>query len=184
MVWLTALQQSALAVHSLNDMQIPLLRHLSYCRRSSTLHRTSLADCNTWNLSTELREKTSALTDLLVDLSDIMNTWEITNSNYLCIQTESIVSLNFVRASQISVWQHVLQIFTIAPILFLYCIVLYLYIYMALLTVHTNQKCFQCERPREKRAVLREWKEALGNVAYIRLFTTKAEKIHKKKLGT
>jgi len=36
----------------------------------------------------------------------------------------------------------------------LYCIVLYLYIYIALLTVHTNQKRFQCERPREKRAVL------------------------------
>src|SRR6218665_134073 len=34
-----------------------------------------------------------------------------------------------------------------------YCIVLYLYIYRALLAVHTNQKRFQCERPREKRAV-------------------------------
>jgi len=33
------------------------------------------------------------------------------------------------------------------------CIVLYLYIYIALLTVHTNQKRFQCERPREKRGV-------------------------------
>src|SRR6218665_2269987 len=42
------------------------------------------------------------------------------------------------------------------------CIVLYLYIYVALLAVHTNQKRFQCERPREKRAVLREQKEALG----------------------
>src|SRR6218665_1560623 len=31
------------------------------------------------------------------------------------------------------------------------CIVLYLYIYIALLAVHTNQKRFQCERPREKR---------------------------------
>src|SRR6218665_2781735 len=30
------------------------------------------------------------------------------------------------------------------------CIVLYLYIYIALLAVHTNQKRFQCERPREK----------------------------------
>ena len=39
---------------------------------------------------------------------------------------------------------------------YLYCIVLYLYIYIALLAVHTNQKCFQCEKPREKRAVLRE----------------------------
>jgi len=29
--------------------------------------------------------------------------------------------------------------------------------------VHTNQKRFQCERPREKRAVLRERKEALGS---------------------
>src|SRR6218665_2418640 len=41
--------------------------------------------------------------------------------------------------------------------------VLYLYIYIALLAVHTNQKRFQCKRPREKRAVLRERKEALGS---------------------
>src|SRR6218665_486527 len=41
-------------------------------------------------------------------------------------------------------------------------IVLYLYIYIALLAVHTNQKRFQCERPREKRAVVRERKKALG----------------------
>src|SRR6218665_2875470 len=45
----------------------------------------------------------------------------------------------------------------------LYCIILHLYIYIVLLEVHTNQKCFQCERPREKRAVLRERKEALGS---------------------
>ena len=32
-----------------------------------------------------------------------------------------------------------------------YCIVLYLYIYIARLAVHTNQKRFQCERPRKKR---------------------------------
>ena len=43
-----------------------------------------------------------------------------------------------------------------------YCIALYLYIYIALLAVHTNQKRFQCESPREKSAVLRERKEALG----------------------
>ena len=46
------------------------------------------------------------------------------------------------------------------------CIVLYLCIYIALLAVHTNQKRFQkfqCERPREKRAVLREQKEAVGS---------------------
>ena len=36
----------------------------------------------------------------------------------------------------------------------LYCIVLYIYIYIALLAVRTNQKRFQCERPREKRAVM------------------------------
>src|SRR6218665_3216933 len=45
-------------------------------------------------------------------------------------------------------------------------IVLYLCIYIALLAVHTNQKRFQkfqCERPREKRAVLREQKEAVGS---------------------
>src|SRR6218665_1266412 len=34
-----------------------------------------------------------------------------------------------------------------------YCIVLYLCIYTMLLAVHTNQKRFQCERSREKRAV-------------------------------
>src|SRR6218665_2312479 len=47
-----------------------------------------------------------------------------------------------------------------------YClvsIVLHLYIYIALLQVHTNQERFHCERPREKRAVLRERKEALGS---------------------
>jgi len=43
-----------------------------------------------------------------------------------------------------------------------YCIVLYLYIYIALLAVHTNRKRFQCERPREERAVLSERKDALG----------------------
>jgi len=37
-----------------------------------------------------------------------------------------------------------------------YCMVVYLYIYIALHAVHTNQKRFQCKRPREKRAVLRE----------------------------
>ena len=45
----------------------------------------------------------------------------------------------------------------------LYCIVLYLCICIALLEVHTNQKRFQCERPREKRTVLRERIEALGS---------------------
>jgi len=33
----------------------------------------------------------------------------------------------------------------------IHCIVLYLYIYKSLLAVHTNQKRFQCERPREER---------------------------------
>src|SRR6218665_3090377 len=32
-----------------------------------------------------------------------------------------------------------------------FCIVLYLYIYIALLAVLSNQKRFQCKRPREKR---------------------------------
>src|SRR6218665_3911081 len=45
----------------------------------------------------------------------------------------------------------------------LHCIVLYLNIYIALLKVHTNQKRFQCERPREKRPVLRERKDTLGS---------------------
>ena len=44
-----------------------------------------------------------------------------------------------------------------------YCIVLYLYIYIALLAEHTNQKRFQCERPREKRAVLRERKRHMAH---------------------
>ena len=48
-------------------------------------------------------------------------------------------------------------------LLSLYCIILYLYIYIALLAVHTDQKRLQCERPREKRAVWRERKEALGS---------------------
>ena len=43
------------------------------------------------------------------------------------------------------------------------CIVLYPYIYIALLAVHTNQKSFPFERPREKRAALREEKETLGS---------------------
>jgi len=34
------------------------------------------------------------------------------------------------------------------------CIVLYLYIYIALLAVHANQKQFHCKRPREKRNYL------------------------------
>ena len=50
-----------------------------------------------------------------------------------------------------------------------YCIVLYLYIYIALLAVHTNQKRFQCERSREKRAVLRERKEAFDSPVKSRL---------------
>src|SRR6218665_2933541 len=45
----------------------------------------------------------------------------------------------------------------------LYCIVLYLYIYIVLLAVRINKKRFQCERPREKRAVLREQREAPGS---------------------
>ena len=49
------------------------------------------------------------------------------------------------------------------PIFVLYCIALYLYIFIALLAVHAYQKRFQCQRPREKRAVSRERKEALGS---------------------
>src|SRR6218665_4004398 len=44
----------------------------------------------------------------------------------------------------------------------LYCIVLYLYIYIALLAAHTNQKRFQCERPREKKAVTRILSKSLS----------------------
>ena len=43
----------------------------------------------------------------------------------------------------------------------MYCIVLYLYIYIELLAVHTNHKHFQCKRPGVKRT--RERKEALGS---------------------
>src|SRR6218665_2419820 len=46
-------------------------------------------------------------------------------------------------------------------IMMMMMIVLYLYIYIVLLAVHTNKKSFQCERPKEKKAVLRERKEAL-----------------------
>ena len=53
--------------------------------------------------------------------------------------------------------------------LVLYCAVLYLYIFIALLAVHTNQKRFQCERPRERRAVLRERKEALDSPVFKQL---------------
>jgi len=48
-----------------------------------------------------------------------------------------------------------LQLLNIACHL-VFCIVLYLCIYIALLAVHTNQRRFQCERPSEKRAVLGE----------------------------
>jgi len=41
--------------------------------------------------------------------------------------------------------------------------VLNLYLYIVLLAVHTNQKHFQCERPREKRIVFSERKEAVGS---------------------
>jgi len=40
-------------------------------------------------------------------------------------------------------------------LLFCFCVVLYLYIYIALLAVHTNQKRFQCERPREESSLER-----------------------------
>jgi len=57
-----------------------------------------------------------------------------------------------------------------------FCIVLYPYIYIALLAVHTNQKRFQCERPREKRAVnitLLHWtpKHSKNNNTYDELLT-------------
>src|SRR5688572_26766820 len=44
----------------------------------------------------------------------------------------------------------------------LYCIVLYISIYITPLAVHTNQRRSQCERPREKKEVLRQPKEAFG----------------------
>src|SRR6218665_1353902 len=48
----------------------------------------------------------------------------------------------------------------------LYCVVsycIYLYVCIALLTVHNNQKRFQCKIPREMKVVLRERKEAPGS---------------------
>jgi len=36
----------------------------------------------------------------------------------------------------------------------IHCIVLYLYIYIALHAVRTNRKRFQCERPRENRVLI------------------------------
>jgi len=47
-------------------------------------------------------------------------------------------------------------------VILLILVVLYLYIYIAHLAVRTIHKRFQCKRPWEKRAVLREKKEALG----------------------
>jgi len=52
-----------------------------------------------------------------------------------------------------------LGIFRMYGCIVLCCIVLYLNIYIALLEVHTNQ----CERPKEKKAVLRKRKEAHGS---------------------
>ena len=49
------------------------------------------------------------------------------------------------------------------------CIVLYLYIYIVLLAVHTNQKRFQWERPREKRAV---WFRLTWYLYFNRFFQT------------
>src|SRR6218665_3475692 len=49
-----------------------------------------------------------------------------------------------------------------------YCMVVYLYIYIALHAVHINQKRFQCKRPREKIAVLRERKEVLGSPVIVK----------------
>src|SRR6218665_1568967 len=45
----------------------------------------------------------------------------------------------------------------------LYCIVsIHLYSTSCSVTVYSNQKRLQCKKPRDKRAVLREVKEALG----------------------
>src|SRR5688572_4801887 len=54
------------------------------------------------------------------------------------------------------------HIYTYVRTYILYCIVLYLSIYIASLAVHTNQRRSQCERPKEKKEVFRQRKEALG----------------------
>src|SRR6218665_21138 len=60
--------------------------------------------------------------------------------------------------------KHCLFYFLSTKVLYwLQCIVLYLYIYIELFRVNNNQKHFPCKRSREKRAVLREQKEALGS---------------------
>ena len=75
----------------------------------------------------------------------------------VCIHVSMYVIMHVIKGISVDLHLYVLYC------LVLYCIVLYLYIYIALHAVHTNQKRFQCERPREKRAVLRERKEALGS---------------------
>ena len=49
-----------------------------------------------------------------------------------------------------------------------YCIALYLYIYIALLALHASRRRFHCKRPREKKAVFRERLDALGSHQLIR----------------
>jgi hypothetical protein len=69
-------------------------------------------------------------------------------------------------------YRHIYKILVSAPVCFLtqngvtslkamslkYCIVLYLCIYIAPLVLHTNHRCSQCERAREKTVVLRQVK--------------------------
>src|SRR6218665_3161018 len=59
----------------------------------------------------------------------------------------------------------------------MHCIVLYLYIYIALLAVHTNQKRFQCERLREKRGVVRY----VGVRLQTTIILAAADRLHREK---
>src|SRR6218665_1290870 len=64
--------------------------------------------------------------------------------------------------------------FSIFYFILLYCIVLYIYIYIALLAVHTNQKCFQCERPKEKRAAVLRGRRGTSLTGWLSLVLTLA----------
>src|SRR6218665_2954898 len=63
------------------------------------------------------------------------------------------------KLTRLSFGLHNLEILVNETYLIMYCIL----IYISLLAVHTSEKRFQCEKPRENRAVKRGRKEALGS---------------------
>src|SRR6218665_2469383 len=77
-------------------------------------------------------------------------------NNKSCNQTQIFFAFLQLPALQLifnATWVVLILALKIIVLREMTCIVLYLYIYIALLEVHTNQKRFQSERPREKRAV-------------------------------